>query len=138
MIQEHFQQTPFSDKSTLHHPLCRLIHNHISRKYRKKKAQSAFYMQSVLSFLFIKNYFSRHNRGTSSNSQSAFPETAFTACLRKSKRSLFTFRCNYQPSIEIVFFSSTAGFASFFGTNSVRIPCWKFALMSSSVTSSPT
>ena len=42
------------------------------------------------------------------------------------------------PSIEIIFFCSTAGFASFFGTKSFRIPCLNSALISSSVTSSPT
>ena len=35
----------------------------------------------------------------------------------------------------IVFFCSTAGFASFFGTNNVRIPCLNSALMSSFSTS---
>lgn len=42
------------------------------------------------------------------------------------------------PSIEIIFFCSTAGFASFFGTNSFSRPCLNSALMSSSVISSPT
>lgn len=42
------------------------------------------------------------------------------------------------PSIEIIFFCSTAGFASFFGTNSFSRPCLNSALISSSVISSPT
>ena len=43
-----------------------------------------------------------------------------------------------QPSMEMYFFSSTAGFASFFGTVSFRVPSSNFALISSWVTSSPT
>jgi len=43
-----------------------------------------------------------------------------------------------QPSIAMVFFCSTAGFASFFGTNRVRIPCLNSALISACSTSSPT
>ena len=42
------------------------------------------------------------------------------------------------PSIEIIFFCSTAGFASFFGTNGFSRPCLNSALISSSVISSPT
>ena len=41
-------------------------------------------------------------------------------------------------SITIYFFSGTAGFASFFGIESLRIPCLNSPLISSWVTSSPT
>ena len=44
----------------------------------------------------------------------------------------------FYPSMEIVFFCSTAGFASFFGTKSFSRPCLNSALISSSVISSPT
>ena len=46
-------------------------------------------------------------------------------------------RENY-PSMEMNFFSGSAGFASFFGMKSFKIPCLNSALISSSVTSSPT
>ena len=46
--------------------------------------------------------------------------------------------CHPYPSIAMYFFCSTAGFASFFGTTSVKIPCLNSALISSSVTPSPT
>ena len=44
---------------------------------------------------------------------------------------------NY-PSMEMNFFSGSTGFASFFGMKSFKIPCLNSALISSSVTSSPT
>ena len=46
-------------------------------------------------------------------------------------------QCSNHPSIAIVFFVST-GFASFFGTDSLRIPFSYFALISSCVRFSPT
>ena len=42
------------------------------------------------------------------------------------------------PSIAMYFFSGSCGFVSFFGICSDRIPCSSLALISSSVTSSPT
>ena len=50
-----------------------------SRSYFQKipqKKHSLHFAYSLCFFLFIKNYSSRHNRRTSSNSQSAFSETA--------------------------------------------------------------
>ena len=41
-------------------------------------------------------------------------------------------------SMVIYFFSGTAGFASFLGIISFKIPCWNSPLRSSSVTSVPT
>ena len=54
-----------------------------------------------------------------------------------SQENTLNGRENY-PSMEMNFFSGSAGFASFFGMKSFKIPCLNSALISSSVTSSPT
>ena len=65
------------------------------------------------------------------------PAKEFTPSPKGNGFSLLFYKLLHQPSIAIYFLFSTA-LASFFGTTSLKIPSSYLALMSSSVTPSPT